>query len=102
MGSGIARVGDTASGVCTAHSNPRSWTGTFTSGSGGFTVNGAQAVAVGDTGLTDCGHHFQVTTGSPILTGVNGKIIARSGDAVTVLEGGYGTIGSGSPNVISE
>jgi len=99
---GIARVGDTVAGTCTAHGSPRAWTGVFTSGSGGFKVDGQDAVAVNDTGNTNCGHHFKVTGGSGVLKGAGGKTIARQGDAVIVIEGGTGTITSGSSIVKSE
>lgn len=95
MGMGIARVGDTLTGTCRSHSPHRTWHGVFSVGTGGFTVDGMDAVAVGDEGNTDCGHHFRVVSGSSVLTGM-GKVIARIGDAVIVIEGGDGVITSGS------
>lgn len=92
---GIARLGDQCQGVCFAHSGARAWTGYFATASGGFTVDGLGAVVVGDTGNTDCGHHFQAIAGSSVLTG-NGIPVVRVGDAVTVLEGGNGTVTTGS------
>lgn len=98
---GIAKVGSTAAGTCTAHGSPTAWTGTFSSGSGGFTVSGQPAVAVDDTGNTSCGHTFKVSAGSSVLTGAGGKIIARDGDPVIVLQGGSGFITSGDGVVTS-
>lgn len=92
----IAFVGSTCEGICDAHDDPTSWTGVFTSGSGGFTIEGNPAVTVGDTGTTSCGHTFRVLSGSSILTGFGGKIIAREGDPLEVIEGGTGVITSGS------
>lgn len=77
------------------------WTGVITSTSGGFTVDGQQAAVIDDTGTTSCGHHFKITGASSILTGM-GKRVARVGDAVVVIEGGNGTITSGSPTTTSE
>jgi hypothetical protein len=100
---GVARVDFSgATGICTAHRNPVSWGGTFRVASGGFLVDGKEAVAVGDEGNTSCGHTFRASGGSSILTGVGGKVIAREGDPVIVVQGGYGTIVDGSPNVVSE
>jgi hypothetical protein len=103
---GLARVGDTAAGTCRAPSHTGGsvpWTGTFTSGSGGFTITGQDAIAVGDVGDTSCGHHFRVIGGSGVLTGgLLAKVIARQGDPVEVIEGGTGTITSGSSIVTSE
>ena len=98
---GLARIGDTLTGTCTAHSSPRVWHGVFSVGTAGFTADGLDVVAVGDTGNTDCGHHFRVTTGSAVLTG-SGKVVTRHGDSVIVIEGGTGTITSGSAYVTSE
>lgn len=103
---GLARVGDTAAGTCWAPGHSEGsvpWTGTFTTGSGGFTITGQDAIAVGDTGVTSCGHTFRVIGGSGVLTGgLFGRIIAREGDPVEVVEGGTGTITSGSNIVTSE
>jgi uncharacterized Zn-binding protein involved in type VI secretion len=99
---GIARVGDTVGGTCYAHASHRAWTGTITTGTAGFKVDGQDAAAVGDTGNTSCGHHFQITGGSSVLTGVGGKIVARQGDPLIVIESGIGSITTGSAGVTSE
>jgi uncharacterized Zn-binding protein involved in type VI secretion len=98
----IARIGDSASGTCTAHSHTRAWTGVFTTATGGFTVDGVQVISQGDTGITDCGHTFRFDAGDSILTGVGGRQIAREGDPVIVVEGGSGVITSGSDTAVSE
>ena len=98
---GIARVGDSCSGTCTAHRRTTAWTGPLLTSSVGFTVDGIGACGVGDTGNTSCGHHFRVTSGSSVLTG-NGIIVARQGDSVIVIEGGSGVVDVGSSVVTSE
>ncbi|MNK27663.1 hypothetical protein D3C87_460250 [compost metagenome] len=94
---GVARVGDTVTGTCraSASGHPRTFTGTWQTGSGFCTVNGIQIVRVGDTGTTDCGHHFVATTGSSISS-ADGLAIHRVDDEVTVVEGGEGTTVTGS------
>lgn len=98
----IARLGDSAAGTCTAHSSVRAWTGNFTSATGGFTIDGVQVVSSGDTGLTSCGHTFRFDAGDSILTGLDGRQIARENDPVVVVEGGSGVITSGSDIAMSE
>lgn len=98
---GICRIGDTASGTCTAHSSPRAWVGTLQTSSTGFTADGIGVCGVGDTGTTDCGHTFQITAGSTVLTGA-GIAVARIGDPVIVIQGGNGVLTSGSTIVKSE
>jgi uncharacterized Zn-binding protein involved in type VI secretion len=97
----VARVGDTAEGICYAHGSPVHWTGQFNIGSGGFTVDGNNAVVIGDTGPTSCGHTFKCITGSPIFTGL-GIPVGRVTDLVIVIQGGNGTIITGSPTTSSE
>jgi len=97
----LVRIGDSAAGTCTAHTSPVSWTGVFTTGSGGFTIGGIAAVCQGDTGITSCGHTFRFDNNDTILTGLGGKKMAREGDPVIVVEGGSGIITSGSSIVSS-
>lgn len=92
----VARVGDTVTGVCQAHSDDRPFTGTITQGSGVLSNNSIAIARIGDVGITDCGHHFHIVEGSTIFTVDGGIGIARVGDAVVVDEGGYGTIVTGS------
>lgn len=100
---GIARVGDSVSGHCTSHTGGgRGWSTTLSVGTAGFTVDGMNAVAVGDEGPTGCGHTYRVTGGSSVCTGVGGKIVARAGSSVIVISGGTGTINGGSSVVTSE
>jgi uncharacterized Zn-binding protein involved in type VI secretion len=103
---GIARLGDTTSGFCSAHPGGRNWTGVITSVSAGFTVDGIQAATIDDTGTCDCGHNFKISAGSGVTTAPNGKRVARVTDAVVVYNGltpvGSGTITTGSVVVKSE
>lgn len=98
---GIARLGDQCQGTCFAHSHSQAWTGYFSTASGGFTVDGLAVVVEGDVGTTDCGHNFQAQTGSAVLTG-NGTPVLRIGDPVTVIEGGFGSVITGSSVGLSE
>lgn len=100
----VARLGDSAAGTCNAHGGgPRAWTGNIAVATAGFRCNGILVAAVGDEGPTSCGHTFRITGGSSILTGQGeSKIVARKTDAVIVVQGGSGTITSGSPSVKSE
>ena len=91
----IARIGDQATGTCLAHTSPRQFTATITTGSDIVTCDGIGVARVGDTGTTDCGHTIQITEGSTLTT-VLGIGVARVGDAVIVVEGGSGVITTGS------
>jgi hypothetical protein len=95
MSRALARVGDQAEGTCNAHKNPRHFVATITTGSSLATCDGLGIARVGDTGVTDCGHHIQIVEGSTVAT-VLGVGLARVGDSVIVLEGGSGTITTGS------
>ena len=91
----LARIGDAVTGTCTAHKSPRAFTATITTGSNIATCDGIGIARIGDTGITDCGHHIQIVEGSSVST-VLGVGLARVGDAVIVLEGGSGVIATGS------
>lgn len=95
MSSGICRIGDSCTGTCTAHRYPRSFTGTWTTGSTSVKIGGVGVVRVGDTGVTDCGHHIVAVGGSSGII-ANGIGLHRIGDSVLVLEGGSGVTTSGS------
>lgn len=98
MSSPIARVGDSASGVCGRHRSSRAWTGTISSGSDILRNDGIPVARVGDIGTTSCGHQFRIIQGSTILTD-RGIRVSRVGDAVEIIDGpGSGTITSGSSN----
>lgn len=96
----IARIGDTVEGICTAHAHSRAWTGTIATGSSN-TCEGSGIARVDDTGDTDCGHHFKITSGSSVLS-CDGKPVARVDDDVIVIEGGSGSITTGAANATSE
>lgn len=94
----VSRITDTASGTCNAHDSPVGWTGAFTTGSTLVKVDGLGVARVGDTGPTSCGHTFRAITGSAVVT-ADGIPVCREGDAVEVIQGGSGTITSGSDQV---
>ena len=99
----VCRVGDQCTGTCTATApgHPRTFTGTWTSGSGVSTADGLGLIRVGDTGVTDCSppHHIVASGGGSGSSG--GQALHRVGDAVTVTEGGTGVSSTGSPTVTS-
>lgn len=94
----IARIGDTVTGICngSGHVSGYSFTGTWVTGSNNCVADNKGIIRIGDTGTTNCGHHFHATTGSSIGT-ANGLAIHRVGDQVIVNEGGYGQTVTGSP-----
>lgn len=95
MAKPIARVGDSAEGICYQHHSATHWTGTIQTGSGDAICEGSAIARVGDTGNTSCGHTFQITEGSSVFTD-QGIPVARQGDAVIVIGGGSGVITGGS------
>lgn len=101
----ICRIGDHCTGTCTANApnHPRTFTGTWQTGSTIVTADGIGIVRVGDTGITDCSppHHI-VATGGSSVGGTLGEQFHRVGDAVTVTEGGSGVSSIGSSTVSSE
>lgn len=103
MGQPVCRVGDTCEGVCTAHSPPESFTGTFTQGVAKYTADGIPVVVVGCIGDASCGHGIVAVSGSSV-TDVDGVPVVRVGDSVTLTMGGAGSgiVNSGSPNVDSD
>lgn len=95
----ICRIGDTVTGTCNANApgHPRTFTGTWQTGSTVVKIDGLGVVRVGDSGTTDCNHNFTATTGSTVADD-NGIKLHRVGDTVTVTEGGSGTSQTGSPS----
>ena len=100
---GVARVNDMVSGHCDGpgHEARHPFTGVWLTGSSLVSNDGMAVVFVGDTGVTDCGHHFTASTGSP-LAGADGQQVHRVGDMVKVQEGGEGTTISGSDTLQSD
>ncbi len=100
MTKAVCRIGDTVTGTCAAPAggHPRTFTGTWTVGSGIVKADGIGVVREDDTGLTDCSHTFKAVGGSGSVS-ADGKKIHRVGDAVVVLLGGSGVSASGSPVV---
>lgn len=95
----VCRLGDTATGTCSAHGSTFNWTGVLDNVSGKFTIEGVEAAVVGDSGTANCGHRFVIITGSPITTNVDGKAVARVTSIVEMIAPGDGggnmTTGSG-------
>ncbi len=97
----VCRVGDQVTGWCTAPGHaPRNFVGTWTDGSPDVSADGLRVIRQGDPGLTDCNHVFVASAGSVGVT-VDGVPLQRVGDAVVVVEGGYGTSITGAPDVTS-
>jgi uncharacterized Zn-binding protein involved in type VI secretion len=99
----ICRVGDQCTGTCNAGSSghPRTFIGTWLTGSPDVFVDDLPVVRIGDTGITDCGHQI-VATGGSTSGFANDLSIHRVGDAVTVTEGGTGVSTTGSPTTLCE
>lgn len=103
MAKGVARIGDTVTGVCDGpgHLPHRGFTGHWITSDSLVTANGIAVIRVGDKGVTDCGHHFTAVAGSGLCS-AEGKALHRVGDAVIVDEGGSGTTVSGSVSVVCD
>ncbi len=103
MTKGICRVGDTVTGTCqaSASGHPRTFTGTWTTGSGVVTSEGKGVIRQNDTGMTDCGHVFKANGGSSAYS-ADGLKLQMVGDPVTVVLGGTGVSVTGSAVSIAE
>jgi uncharacterized Zn-binding protein involved in type VI secretion len=103
MTKGICRIGDSVTGTCrvSAPGHPRTFTGTWNTGSGVVECDGIGVVRENDTGTTDCGHTFKALGGVDTLSG-DGLKMQRVGDAVTVVGGGDGVSITGSSSSTSE
>jgi hypothetical protein len=97
---GVCRVGDSITGVCQANvpGHPRPFTGIWTNSSSTVTCNNIAIIRVGDTGITDCGHHIVASSGSGTIN-ADSLTIHRVGDSVIINEGGYGNSVSGSSTI---
>lgn len=100
---GVARVNDLVQGHCDGpgHAKRRPFTGVWQTSSSLVTTDGLGIIRVGDTGVTDCGHHFTAITGSTLGT-TDDIGVHRVGDMVQVNEGGEGTTITGSDILQSE
>lgn len=96
-----ARVGDTVSGVCCAHSNPTciSTTGIIVQGAGTVNSEGQPIARVSDTVALACGHTAIIVSSNATVS-AEGILVARIGDSV----GGVftGTIVSSAATVNAE
>jgi len=100
---GIARQGDTTSGICDKGllCCPHSRTGTDAVCSPNVFANGLAVHRQNDTGPTNCPHGgtFQSVAGSDTVF-VNGQPVTRIGDTTTCMScGKSGSHASGSSNV---
>ena len=84
--SGIARINDTVSGICSSHSSPRSVTGKITTGSIKICCENLSVARVGDLVSFDCGHKGIINSGSDKIFCENIPV-AREGDTVVGYEG---------------
>lgn len=98
----VCRIGDAITGTCQANAtgHPRTFTGVWKVGSNVIMADGIGVVRVGDTGLTDCNHTILAVAGSSIVDD-RGAFLVRVGDAISIVEGGYGVTTTGSPSIDS-
>ena len=100
---GVARTGDSVSGICSAtgHIASKPFTGVWSSTHGTVTADGLGVILTGDTGHATCGHTFRAVTGSSNSIAL-GLEMHRQGDAIDIVEGsGSGTTVTGSSVVTS-
>lgn len=99
MSNELCTVGDLVVGRCEAKApgHPRSFIGTWMTGSPTQTINGSDVVREGDIGVTDCGHTLQAVSSSSTGSSLE-ENLHRVGDIAIVLEGGVGVSVTGQPN----
>ena len=98
MANEVCTVGDLVVGTCQAKApgHPRSFIGTWMTGSATLTIDGKEVVREGDIGVTDCGHTLQAVSSSSTGSSLE-ENIHRVGDVAIVLEGGIGVSVTGIP-----
>lgn len=98
MANEVCTVGDLVVGKCEAKApgHPRSFIGTWMTGSATLTVDGKEVVREGDIGVTDCGHTLQAVSSSSTGSSLE-ENLHRVGDVAIVLEGGIGVSVTGIP-----
>lgn len=98
MANEVCTVGDLVVGTCQAKApgHPRSFIGTWMTGSATQTVDGKEVVREGDIGVTDCGHTLQAVSSSSTGSSLE-ENLHRVGDVAIVLEGGIGVSVTGIP-----
>ena len=98
MANEVCTVGDLVVGTCQAKApgHPRSFIGTWMTGSATLTVDGKDVVREGDIGVTDCGHTLQAVSSSSTGSSLE-ENLHRVGDVAIVLEGGIGVSVTGIP-----
>ncbi len=99
MSNEVCTVGDLVVGKCEARApgHPRSFIGTWMTGSATQTINGKEVVREGDIGVTDCGHTLQAVSSSSTGSSLE-ENLHRVGDIAIVLEGGIGVSVTGQAN----
>lgn len=95
----VARVTDSAQGICNADNKHGNVTGTIISGSPDTNDESLPVARIGDIVSFSCGHTGTIVSGSSIVY-VNNSPIARIGDQVSGDV--TGTIVSGSPRFFVE
>jgi uncharacterized Zn-binding protein involved in type VI secretion len=93
---GLAKIGDTGSGVCPAHRSSKNYTTIIVVGQSPVIVNGVPTAVVGSVGVSTCGHPTVALVGSPNVFST-GAPEHRLGDTGT-NPGPYVML-SGSPDV---
>lgn len=103
MSKGVARLGDTTSGTCyhPSHLVPISVSGTITSASSTYIVNGRGAARLDDQVTTSCGHTDYINSASGTCI-ADPKPVARLGDTVGKNGIYIATITSASGDVIAD
>ena len=98
MANEVCTVGDLVVGTCQAKApgHPRSFIGTWMTGSATLTIDGKEVVREGDIGVTDCGHTLQAVSSSSTGSSLE-ENLHRAGDVAIVLEGGIGVSVTGIP-----
>jgi len=98
-GSGNARAGDIATGICPAHKHPQHYSAVITGVSPTVVLESAGASFIGSVAIASCGHPVVVISGSGTVL-VNGAGAGRIGDIGTnpgpcVIQTGAQTVISG-------
>ena len=103
MANEVCTVGDLVVGTCQAKApgHPRSFIGTWMTGSAIQTIDGKEVVREGDIGTTDCGHTLQAVSSSSVGSSIE-ENLHRVGDVAIVLEGGIGVSVTGSGHTTAD
>lgn len=95
---GIARIGDTGTGVCYDHEDPQEVTVRFVSHAAETVrTNGRPTCIIGTRGIASCGHETVATEGSTTVF-AEGIGVHREGDRGRVGSSGYYIVDAASTN----